>query len=91
MTRDLISNGRVIDPVADLDRSFDVAFSNGRIAAIGDNLGEARDTRDVVGLIMAPGLIDLHTPVYWGGTFLGIDADDFCRRNGVATCHGMPT
>jgi dihydroorotase len=31
-------------------------------------------------------LIDLHTHVYWGGTSLGIDADDFGRRSGVTTC-----
>jgi dihydroorotase len=49
-------------------------------------LGEARETRDVAGFIVAPGLIDLHTHVYWGGTSLGIDADEFCRHNGVTTC-----
>jgi dihydroorotase len=27
----------------------------------------------------------LHTHVYWGGTSLGIDAEDFCRRSGVTT------
>jgi dihydroorotase len=43
------------------------------------------DIRDVSGAIVAPGLIDLHTHVYWGGTSLGIDAEDFCRRSGVTT------
>ncbi len=37
------------------------------------------------GLIVAPGLIDLHTHVYWGGTSLGIDAEEFCRTSGVTT------
>jgi dihydroorotase len=32
-----------------------------------------------------PGLIDLHTHVYWGGTYLGIDAEEFCRTSGVTT------
>jgi dihydroorotase len=41
--------------------------------------------RDVGGAIVTPGLIDLHTHVYWGGTSLGIDAEDFCRRSGVTT------
>jgi dihydroorotase len=87
MTHDLIlKNGRVIDPASGLDRVVGIAFANGKVAAIGDDLGEARETRDVAGLIVAPGLIDLHTHVYWGGTSLGIDADEFCRHNGVTTC-----
>ncbi len=41
--------------------------------------------RDVAGRIVTPGLIDLHTHVYWGGTSLGIDAEHFCRLSGVTT------
>ena len=37
------------------------------------------------GRIVTPGLIDLHTHVYWGGTSLGIDAEEFCRTSGVTT------
>ena len=48
--------------------------------------GDAKtDVRDVAGRIVAPGLIDLHTHVYWGGTSLGIDAEEFCRTSGVTT------
>jgi dihydroorotase len=39
----------------------------------------------VAGLIVSPGLIDLHTHVYWGGTSLGIDAEQYCRTSGVTT------
>jgi dihydroorotase len=86
MTHDLIlKGGRVLDPASRVDRVTSVAFANGKVAAIGDNVGEAKETRDVAGLIVAPGLIDLHTHVYWGGTSLGIDADAFCRSNGVTT------
>ncbi|MEH2526932.1 putative amidohydrolase [Bradyrhizobium sp. AZCC 2176] len=35
--------------------------------------------------IVIPGLIDLHTHVYWGGTSLGIGAEEFCRTSGVTT------
>ncbi len=53
---------------------MDVAFSGGKVAAIGDDLAEgARDVKDVTGKIVTPGLIDLHTHVYWGGTSLGVD------------------
>ena len=64
----------------------DVAFSGGKVAKIGDGLDDAgADVRDVSGFIVSPGLIDLHTHVYWGGTSLGIDADEFCRDSGVTT------
>jgi dihydroorotase len=88
MTYDLIlRGGRVIDPSQKLDAVTDVAFSGGKVARIGAKLeaGPNTDVRDVSGLIVSPGLIDLHTHVYWGGTSLGIDAEEFCRRSGVTT------
>jgi dihydroorotase len=66
---------------------MDVAFSAGKVGRIGSQLegGANTDIRDVSGLIVIPGLIDLHTHVYWGGTSLGIDAEQFCRTSGVTT------
>jgi dihydroorotase len=87
VTYDLIlKGGRAIDPSQNLDRVTDVAFSGGKVAKIGDGLDDAgADVRDLSGFIVSPGLIDLHTHVYWGGTSLGIDADAFCRDSGVTT------
>src|SRR6266851_4564746 len=88
MSYDLIlRGGRVVDPSQKLDAVTDVVFAQGKVARIGAGLpGDAdTDVRDVSGRIVAPGLIDLHTHVYWGGTSLGIDAEDFCRRSGVTT------
>lgn len=82
----VLTGGRVIDPAAGVDRVTDVAFKEGRAAGVGDGLAaQAATTRDVSGKIVTPGLIDLHTHVYWGGTSLGVDAEDFCRRSGVTT------
>ncbi len=87
-TYDLIlSGGRVIDPSQSIDGVMDVAFTGGKVAAVGRDLkaGPGTEVRDVSGFIVSPGLIDLHTHVYWGGTSLGIDAEDFCRTSGVTT------
>lgn len=83
----ILKNGRVIDPSQNLDRVTDVAFADGRVAAVGDSLqpDTRTDVRDVSGKLVSPGFIDLHTHVYWGGTSLGIDAVDFARKSGVTT------
>jgi dihydroorotase len=86
MAADLVlRGGRVIDPSQDLDRVTDVAFAGGKVAAVGDGLAGDR-VRDVSGFIVTPGLIDLHTHVYWGGTSLGIDAEEYARLSSVTTC-----
>ncbi len=88
MSYDLVvTGGRVIDPSQGIDGVLDVAFAEGKVAALGKDLKREPKTavRDVSGLIVTPGLIDLHTHVYWGGTSLGIDAEEFCRTSGVTT------
>ena len=82
----ILRGGRVIDPSQGLDGIRDVAFANGKVADIATRLDSATaEVRDVSGLIVTPGLIDIHTHVYWGGTSLGIDAEEFCRTSGVTT------
>ena len=83
----VLRGGRVVDPSQKLDAITDVAFSGGKVAAVGKALktDPGTDVRDVSGYIVTPGLIDLHTHVYWGGTSLGIDAEEFCRTSGVTT------
>ena len=81
----ILKGGRVIDPSQKHDGILDVAFTGGKVSGFGKDLKGAKEIRDVSGYIVTPGLIDMHTHVYWGGTSLGIDADDFCRMSGVTT------
>ncbi len=87
MTFDVvIRGGRVIDPANSLDETADIAFKDGKIAAIGSNaVGPANETIDARGLIVTPGLIDLHTHIYWGGTSLGVDPDAYMAKTGCTT------
>ena len=58
----LIKNGRVVDPSQNLDAVMDVLVEDGKISALGSNLAvEADEVYDATGLVVTPGLIDLHT------------------------------
>ena len=78
----------MIDPSQDIDRVTDVRFTGGKVAAIGDAAGRRAphtEVRDLKGKIVTPGLIDLHTHVYWGGTSIGVDAVALARTSATAT------
>ena len=64
----VLKGGRVIDPSQNLDGIADVVFAEGRVKAVGRDAPHGRDAevRDAKGLIVTPGLVDLHTHVYWG-------------------------
>jgi dihydroorotase len=59
----VLRGGRVIDPASGRDEVADVVIRDGRIAGVGRNQGtpDGADVHDVTGLVVAPGLIDLHT------------------------------
>jgi dihydroorotase len=83
----LIKGGRVIDPAKGIDRRADVAFADGKVLGVEDDIlpDNAKVLIDAGGRIVTPGLIDLHTHVYWGGTSIGIEADAIARRAGTTT------
>jgi dihydroorotase len=83
----VLTGGRVVDPSQGLDAVTDVAFVDGKVAALGQGLGGkgAKSTRDVTGRVVTPGLIDIHAHVYWGATFLGVEAERVARASGTTT------
>ena len=86
MTQLILTGGRIIDPANGRDEIADIAFKGGKVAEIGRNLTQAgAKTVDVTGKIVTPGLIDLHTHVYWGGTSLGVDAAAVAKTSGTTT------
>src|SRR5579862_7111839 len=82
----ILRGGRVIDPAARLDAICDVGFNDGKVAAVAPRIAESAGAeRDCTGQIVIPGMIDLHTHVYWGGTSIGVDAEPIARRSGTTT------
>ena len=82
----ILKGGRVMDPANGRDAIGDIAFGDGKVIEVGSDLpGVGAETVDVQGLLVVPGLIDLHTHVYWGGTSLGVDAAEVARRSGTTT------
>lgn len=83
----LIAGGRLVDPRAGRDGRFDLALAGGRVAAVAPRIdpAEAARVHDAEGLMVVPGLIDLHTHVYHSATALGVAPDPLAARSGVTT------
>src|SRR6202011_4327240 len=86
MTDLILRGGRVIDPASGCDETADIAFGDGKVTEIGRDLpASGAEIIDMRGLLVVPGLIDLHTHVYWGGTSLGVEAVEVARQSGTTT------
>jgi len=83
----LIKGGKVIDPSQNLEEERDVAILDGKIVRLEKDIpaDQARQVLNAVGLIVTPGLIDVHVHVlpYVGET--GTEPDACCIGRGVTT------
>ena len=95
MTRLLIRNGRILDPGRDVELTGDLLITDGKIAAIGQELSaDGAQVLDATGLIVCPGFVDIHAHLrdpgqeYKESIQTGTQA---AARGGFTTVCCMPT
>jgi len=89
----LLKGGRVIDPKNSIDSKMDVAVKDGKIYRVAAEIpsSSAKKVVDVAGLLVSPGLINIHTHVYAGSKPGFADGqssqlpDAFAPRSGITT------
>jgi dihydroorotase len=91
----LIKGGTVIDAKSNIHEVFDVAIKDGKIAAVNANIPENKTIKviNAEGLIICPGLIDIHSHnfhgtepnAYLSNSFTALAPDGFSFRSGVTT------
>ena len=83
----LISGGTVVDPAQGLEAPRDVAIAGGRVRAVAEHIDAAQASQviDAKGLLVTPGLVDVHVHVYDGVSHYGVDADTYVLPSGVTT------
>lgn len=91
----VIKGGHIIDPLNNIDKVMDLAIKGGKIAAIKKNIPDAQAKKviDASGLIVSPGLIDMHTHNFFGtehnrylaNSYQAVPPDGFTFRAGVTT------
>ena len=57
----VIHNARIIDGLGNPSQHGAIAVNGGRISEVGDDVGRGREIVDADGLVLAPGIVDIHT------------------------------
>jgi len=83
----LIKGGTVVDPSQGIHTVRDVAISDGKIAAVDASIDESTSSEviEAGGLIVTPGLIDMHVHAYPGVCCYGLEPDVTNIARGVTT------
>jgi len=83
----LIRGGHVLDPAQGIDAVRDVRLDGGRVVAVASDLQPApgEDALEARGLLVTPGLVDLHVHVFPGASHYGIEPDPHCLGTGTTT------
>ncbi|MEM2906141.1 MAG: amidohydrolase/deacetylase family metallohydrolase [Candidatus Bathyarchaeia archaeon] len=82
----IVKDGSLIDPAQGIEERMDIAVSDGRIAAVETRLpGAAKQVMDAGGLIVTPGLVDIHVHVCHDISYIGVDPEASCLLRGSTT------
>lgn len=83
----LIKGGEIVDPATGTFGPRDVAVRRDRVTAVERDIPAESAFRviDATGLLVTPGLIDLHAHVWHGVGYYGIDADPIGALSGVTS------
>ena len=82
----ILKGGCLLDPASALDGQQDIHVRDGVVASIGTDLkADGATVIDVKGLIVTPGLIDVHLHLMNGLGAFGVDPDIFGVGSGVTT------
>jgi dihydroorotase len=83
----LVVGGDLLGPGTGRAGRYDVAVKDGRVASVAPDIPRhlASEVLDARGCIVVPGLTDLHTHLFFGGTYWGIDPTPVAWRTGVTS------
>ncbi len=83
----LLVGGTVVDPSQGLHAKKEIGLAQGRVVLVEDAIprSRARQVIDCSGLLVTPGLVDLHVHVYEGASHYGIEVDSTCLATGATT------
>ena len=89
-----IAGGRILDPGQGIDAAGTITVAGHAIASVSTGSGgpaagspgaAGQHVVDAAGLIVTPGVVDVHTHLYEGVSHYGIDPDTHCLERGVTT------
>ncbi len=83
----VLTGGTLLEPSQGIEERRDLALADGRVAAIEPEIpaDQGLQVLDVSGLLVTPGLVDMHAHVYVGVCPLVVPIDEIASTSGVTT------